>query len=148
MINKYSLNESKDFSAAVILHRAADIHLLYAEALNRLGETENALLILNDGYRTLPYWRSSQGIRGRVYLKSVELGPGSVEYVENLIMDERSMELAFEGKRWTDLMRIARRRNSPTYLVDRVSVKFLNTDDYWPVRNRLMDEENWYLPVY
>ncbi len=145
-INKYSIDVSNDFSAGVILYRAADVHLLFAEALNRKGEPENALLLVNDGYRTLPYWSRSSGVRGRVYLQNIELGSGGLWHIENLIMDERAMELAFEGKRWFDLMRIARRRNDPAYLADKIAAKFSGAEKD-AVRERLMNMDNWYLPV-
>ena len=44
-----------------------------------------------------------------------------VEKVENLIVDESALETAFEGNRFYDLMRVAQRRNDPTYLADKVA---------------------------
>jgi hypothetical protein len=44
-----------------------------------------------------------------------------VEKVEDLIVDESALETAFEGKRFYDLMRVAQRRNDPTYLADKVA---------------------------
>jgi hypothetical protein len=66
--------------------------------------------------------------------------------IENFIIDERALELAFEGKRWTDLVRIAERRNDPAYLADRVAAKFAGTSYYDEVHNKLMNPANWYLP--
>jgi hypothetical protein len=42
----------------------------------------------------------------------------SIIDLENKILAERSMELAFEGKRWYDLVRISKRRNDPTFMLD------------------------------
>jgi hypothetical protein len=70
-----------------------------------------------------------------------------MEYIEDLIMQERSLELAFEGKRWFDLVRIANRRGDPAYLADKVAAKFEDPSTAEQVRNKLMDPNNWYLPV-
>ncbi len=52
-------------------------------------------------------------------------GARGSKMVEDLIMVERSMELAFEGKRWFDLVRVAKRRG-PAYLADKISSKFFD----------------------
>lgn len=43
-----------------------------------------------------------------------------IEGVENLIIDECALETCFEGFRFHDLMRVALRRNNPSYLADKV----------------------------
>ena len=43
-----------------------------------------------------------------------------IEKVEDLIMQEEALEFAFEGYRFYDLMRVALRRNDPSYLADKV----------------------------
>ena len=68
------------------------------------------------------------------------------EDFEDAILDERGRALAFEGKRWFDLVRVAERRNSPEYLADKVAAKFAGTDMYNTIHSKLMNPANWYLP--
>jgi len=66
-------------------------------------------------------------------------------YLENAIIDERARELAYEGERFYDLMRVAKRRNDPSFLADRVAGKFEGSEAS-AIRGYLMNENNWYLP--
>lgn len=68
----------------------------------------------------------------------------SVEFVEDKIMEELAAEMAFEGNRFHDLMRVALRRNKPAYLADKVSAKYTTNKD--AIRGKLMDINEWYLP--
>ena len=69
-----------------------------------------------------------------------------VEKVEDLIVDEAAMETAFEGNRFYDLMRVAQRRNDPTYLADKIARRKGEAHG----RNealfvRLSNKENWFI---
>ncbi|MBR1788703.1 MAG: RagB/SusD family nutrient uptake outer membrane protein [Bacteroidaceae bacterium] len=61
--------------------------------------------------------------------------------VEDLIVDEEALELAFEGTRFFDLMRVAHRRNDPNYLASRVSRR--NSS----LKGKLQNPKNWYFPL-
>jgi starch-binding outer membrane protein, SusD/RagB family len=159
-ITKYALDINDPWSTDIIISRAADVHLMLAEALNRTGDPvsqTHALLLVNNGFNSVnpkpaafTRWASNLGVRGRVYLKP-RLVPESLTdearmlYIEDLIIAERALELAFEGKRWNDLVRVANRRNDPEYLANKVAAKFEGTPQYDIVRNRLMNPENWYV---
>ena len=160
-IIKYAQDVTDAYGSDIIMSRASDIHLLLAEAYNRLGDRvsqDYALMLLNDGANSVnpkpaPFirWANNLGIRGRVYLRAKQVPEGLrdetlTRYIEDLIIAERALELAFEGRRWTDLVRVAERRNDPSYLADRVAAKFEGTPQYDMIRNKLMDPTNWYLP--
>ena len=68
----------------------------------------------------------------------------SVIYVEDLIEKELALETAFEGNRFHDLMRIAIRRNSESYLADKISAKYAPAQQS-AIKNKLMQRTNWYL---
>lgn len=158
-VNKYSLDEVYPYSAPIIISRAADIHLLLAEALNRSGNSIQALALVNTGFKDLSprpaefsFWRNNIGIRKRVALNA-KPDPAIADptalmlAVEDIILEERSMELAFEGKRWFDLVRIATRRNDPDYLASRVAAKFTDPGKAASIRSLLSNPANWYLPT-
>ena len=158
-ISKYSLDPGAvPYSADIVMYRAADIHLMLAEALNRLGKTDLALVLMNDGIKQLSSrpsdyrsWSSNEGVRGRVFLRSLTVPEGTEDvtsYVENMVLEERALELAFEGRRWFDLMRVARRRNDPSYLAEKVAAKYSDPTAAERVRKELMIEDNWYLPSF
>lgn len=111
-------------------------------------------------------WYRNSGIRGRAGMPILQLtgitygpapaGAGTVMtgydvdpvLLENKLIEEASAELAFEGERWSDLTRIARRRNDPAFLADKVYEKLQKAGNPKAdeVRAKLMNREGWYLP--
>ena len=67
-----------------------------------------------------------------------------MERVEELIVDEEALELAFEGQRFYDLMRVALRRNKPAFLADRVYARKGNGQRA-DIQADLADPQNWYM---
>ena len=72
--------------------RYSDVLLMKAEALNELGRTSEAEPYLNM-------------VRNRAGLGNIQTGLGKTEF-RNAVLKERRMELAFEGQRWFDLIRV------------------------------------------
>ena len=149
-VKKYtrSVDDAYTSDMPVILYRAADVHLMLAEAYNRISEPETALDLLNTGSDSL-FTAGSKGIRGRVAqaaLKITSTEPGEILLeLEDMILEERGRELAFEGKRWYDLVRIARRRNDPSYLVNKIIRRF-DAPDTLAIEQFFLNEDNWYFP--
>lgn len=56
-----------------------------------------------------------------------------------------ALEGAFEGYRFYDLMRVALRRDDPSYLANAISLR--NGTEDAQLRALLMDTKNWYLPL-
>ena len=71
-----------------------------------------------------------------------------VEKVEDMIMDENALETSFEGYRFYDLMRVALRRNDPSYLSKRVYNR-KGSENYntmfGTIKSNLNDVSTWYL---
>ncbi len=98
-------------------------------------------------------WYRHIGLRTRAGLQDINFAAQGAQdplmiRVENAIVHEAALELAFEGHRWQDLLRIARRRQDPAFLANKVYEKFVKANDprAEEVRARLMDPNNWYLP--
>jgi hypothetical protein len=70
----------------------------------------------------------------------------SKESMEKLVMDERQREFMFEGKRWYDLVRMARLTGSTKDLAKTVTKKQLTNIS--GIQIRLNDPNALYLPIY
>ncbi|MCC8153545.1 MAG: RagB/SusD family nutrient uptake outer membrane protein [Tannerellaceae bacterium] len=88
-VYKYRCNAS-----SIILMRLAEIYLLHAEALAQTGDLPGAAGYVNR-------------VRERVNLDPLPASASSSkENMIEAILDERRLELAFEGHRWFDLIRL------------------------------------------
>ena len=103
----------------------------------------------------------SKGVRGRCSVAENAIPAqaslqDSILYIENLISQEYALELAFEGDRWMNLLRIATRRereapgSGTTFISDAVSSKFTAKGDVTSatlVKNHLMNVKGWFIPL-
>lgn len=93
-------------------------------------------------------WFRNNGIRGRVYLQANEVTGDSLITIENQILEESALELAFEGERWGDLVRIAIRNDDNSILANKIADKLnLAGHNGEAARAKLMDRKNWFLPI-
>ncbi len=93
-------------------------------------------------------WFRNTGIRNRVSLQNRTVESDSLSEIETQILDEGALELAFEGERWGDLVRLSIRNNDNSILANKVAEKLekegLNGEE---VREKLMKREKWFLPL-
>lgn len=120
-------------------------------------------------------WCRNVGIRGRVSLPLIVIDSAkyfdmnanprtflnsasedSIEVLmENKLIDADGLELAFEGHRWPDLLRIALRREKEqagsgvAFLQNKIAAKFIaagNPGEAASVSAKLANPNNWFLP--
>ena len=117
-----------------IVYRLADLLLMKAEALSQIGRYNEALNIIN----SIRERASMQGV-------SASLNP---QAFEDIILLERAKELAFEGKRWFDLLRMGRRNNyqRKAKLIELV-IENVPATQKRVLASKLNDPNGWYLPI-
>ncbi len=122
-------------SANWIVYRLADVLLMKAEALSQLNRYSEALEIINL-------------IRERASMGAIGL-PNSATAYEDAILEERALELAFEGKRWFDLLRMGRRNNfaRKEKLIE-VIVRNVPSTQKRILAVKLTNPLGWYMPVH
>ncbi|MGB8193669.1 MAG: RagB/SusD family nutrient uptake outer membrane protein [Chitinophagaceae bacterium] len=120
-----------------IFYRYADILLLKAEALNEQNKPLEASRIVKD-------------IRTRA--SAIELRPmdsTSKTPMASFILEERQRELAFEGKRWYDVLRNAKRNNyERRQLLLSMAAISLPPERRQAAFNKLQDNNSHYFPIY
>lgn len=133
------LNAGGSTVANYILYRMADVMLMKAEALIWKGP-EN--------------WLAALDILNQIRLRSnlPPLNPTLSEETEasmlRLVLNERDIELAAEGKRWYDLVRFGKSKNFAhrNEFIEIVVENNSSINDSW-LRSVLRNENAWYLPI-
>jgi hypothetical protein len=123
-----------------IVYRYADILLMKAEALNQKGKGQDALDIV---YR----------IRQRGHaLSATDTKPGAEDKNEiaDFILAERAREFAFEGKRWYDVLRNAKRNNYERLedVLLKMIAKTVPADRQQSALAKYRDHNSHYSPIY
>lgn len=117
-----------------IVYRLAEIYLMRAEAnyeLQNLGAVKADLNII----------RGRAGIDTDIEIDDSEL--------LTTIIDERSKEFIGEGKRWFDLVRIARRDIASRKNIIMGAVLLNVSPQYFvAVKSKINDPDSWFLPIY
>jgi hypothetical protein len=119
------------------------IQLWCAEILNQIGRSREALSILNTRGGNL------SSIRRRVGLYPVltEFADVTKRQVDDVILNEMSLESAFEGYRWFDLVRFSKRYNDPSIIANAIAKKH-PVYEQGEIIARLSDPNRWFYPYY
>ena len=123
------------YSCNWILYRYADVLLMKAEALSQKGQYNEAFNIITE-------------IRDRAGVGSVSIANSPTAY-EDAILQERALELSYEGKRWFDLLRMGRRNNyaRKDKLIE-IIVSNVPSTQKRILATKLTNPMGWYLPIY
>ncbi|HEX7906025.1 MAG TPA: RagB/SusD family nutrient uptake outer membrane protein [Chitinophagaceae bacterium] len=120
-------------------YRYADILMLKAEALNETGQGQQALDIIYT-------------IRRRANaLAATDLAPAPTDknLIQDFILQERAREFCFEGKRWYDVLRNAKRNNYErlSILLNMVALS-VPSNLQQSAQAKMQDKNAHYLPIY
>lgn len=126
---------SESNSCNWIVYRYADIILMKAEALSQLERFSEASEALNL-------------IRERADVPALVIPESKIAF-EDAILNERALELAFEGKRWFDLLRMGRRNNfeRKERLIE-IIITNVPSSQKRILSLKLSNPLGWYMPIY
>lgn len=120
------------------VYRYADVLLLQAEALAELNRGSEALAIIE--YVRLQHDAIDQ--------TAESIGTDNKKEVIDYILAERSRELAFEGKRWFDMLRNARRNNYERLdILTDAALLSAPPEQQQSIVAKLKDSNSHYLPI-
>lgn len=135
-----------------IFYRLPDIYLMRAEALVELAATKSTEDDINSYLNSAidmvnnTYMRANVDLRATDSLSIKEYF--SVDLMRELVMDERQREFMFEGKRWFDLLRQARRFNTADYAVSAVEDKRFPNSSSQVALSKMSTMDALYMPIY
>ncbi|MDD4970043.1 MAG: RagB/SusD family nutrient uptake outer membrane protein [Paludibacter sp.] len=104
---------SSEYTAPWIIYKYSDVLLMNAEALNQMGLMSSDVEAQNDYANSIYYMNLVRDARNAVNTSDYKFIPGNVDgkSLEKAILDERAREFSYEGKRWYDVLRYAKRGN-------------------------------------
>jgi hypothetical protein len=133
-----NLRSSDQSFAHWIFYRYADILLIKAEAINQMNQPLEASRLV-------------KVIRERAHAFDFNgtMDSTNKDAMEEYILQERQREFAFEGKRWYDVLRNAKRNNYQRldYLLNMAALS-VPQDRQQVAFSKLRDKNSHYLPIY
>ncbi len=120
------------------VYRYADILLLKAEALAELGRGDEAVAMIE----------KIRSTHGAIDLTAQVVNTANKNEVIDYLLAERSRELAYEGKRWFDVLRNARRNNYARIdLMNNMVLTNAPANQQQSILAKLKDPNSHYLPI-
>lgn len=121
------------------VYRYADVLLMKAEALNQNGDGVQALSLIEE-------------VRERaeaIPMTAIPVSSNDRVGITDYILAERARELAFEGKRWFDVLRNAKRNNYARIdLIKELAISSVPPELQQSVLAKLENPNSHYLPIY
>lgn len=137
-----------EMTANYIIYRLAEIYLMKAEALTQMGIKAGSQDYLVQARESLEKVR----VRANA-VESTDLTYNETEYdgktMEEFVLMERARELAYEGKRWFDVLRQAKRNDYEglDYLM-RLAVSSAPPEKVFSLQTKYKNYNSHYLPIY
>jgi len=108
-----AVRAATEYTAPWLVYKYSDVLLMKAEALNQIGlatNNEGAQAYYSEAISTMNIVRKA---RNAVQTSDYKFVTNDVDgkMLEKAILDERAREFTFEGKRWYDVLRNAKRGN-------------------------------------
>ena len=120
-------------------YRYPDVLLMKAEALNESGNGTDALALV---YK----------VRQRANaLASTDYAPAATDkiLIQDFILQERSREFCFEGKRWFDVLRNAKRNNyARLNIILNMIAESVPSNMQQSAQAKVKDKNSHYMPIY
>jgi tetratricopeptide (TPR) repeat protein len=138
-LNPTTLRTTDNSYAHWIMYRYADVLLMKAEACANSGRGQDALDLI-----------STVRTRANALIGSLQ-GPAAADVagLTDYIVAERAREFAFEGKRWYDLLRNAKRNNYARLdILLTAATSIVPSEVQQSALNKLKDPNSHYLPIY
>jgi hypothetical protein len=129
-----------------IIYRLSDVILIKAEALIERNEGDDFTTAFN--LINVVNKRANNVVEGENRTSTLKASDytDSKAAMEALVLEERQREFLFEGKRWYDLVRFARRDGNNSRLIDLATRKLLENVN--AIKIKLADPNVIYFPYY
>lgn len=138
---------STEMTNNFIVYRLADVYLMKAEALNQMGIKNSNQDLLKEAYDALKVIRTrANATDGTDLLAKASNIDGKI--LEKFILQERAREFCYEGKRWYDVLRNAKRNDYQNldYLMQ-MALLSAPTDKVLSLQNKYKNRLSHYLPI-
>lgn len=135
-ITKYGTDNPSFYNFQV--YRVSDVMLIKAESLNQVNRHSEALNIV----------KNIRDNREAIEATNLQINDDDKGGIDQFILEERAREFAFEGKRWFDLLRNAKRDNySNLNILIELITRITDSSVQQSAVNKIRDLDSHYFPI-